>query len=173
MKLAFSKCCVQEIWPTTVIRMQWSCKYCILIQYCILIRCKYIRRKSQVILKLKSSLGWCCKESSCCKEMPGHLQWYSSQPADTRSSAVSSPLSCFYLGKGGNLHWFSFAYCYQVVLLRSAITGSFSTIPSLPEIRQTGKNPKILANSTRHLWFFRLPEHQNVCMNPFSWSASS
>lgn len=44
--------------------------------------------------------------------------------------------------------------------------GSFSTTPSLPEIRQMGKNPKILVNSLRHLWFVSL------CLNTktYAWT---
>lgn len=49
------------------------------------------------------------------------------------------------------------------------ITGSFSTITSLLEIRQRGKNPKIPTNSTRHVWLFRL------CLNAktYAWILST
>lgn len=138
IKLAFCKHCEQGIWPTTGIRMQWSYKYCILIAYCELERCKYIQRKPQVNLKLQGSLGWCCRESRCCKEMPGHWEWNPPQLADAQ---LPAGLCYFYLGKAGNLQQSPFAFFYRVLLLRSAIRGSFSTT-SLPEIRQIGKNPK-------------------------------
>lgn len=103
-----------------------------------------------------------------------HLWLYSSQLTDNQLSGIFFLL--FLVRKGGgrgrggkgqtmHCHLLLSFICYeQMVLLRPAITVSFSIVTSLPDIRQTGRSPKMLLNSTRYLWLFRLFLNAKVYM---------